>query len=285
MILVTGASGQLGTEVITFLIKNVPSDQIAALVRDEAKAETLKKKGVDIRLGNYDDPTTLQKAMQGINKVLLISGLDENRLQQHQNVVDAAKVAGVSFLGYTGVSLQGIDQSANAYMKSHFQTEDYIKASGIPYAFFRNTLYLDGIPLFAGEQVFENGIYLPAGDGKVPYALRSEMAEGIANRLVEEDQQSAIYEVTGADAYSFQDIATALSELSGKEIPYVNADPAEYEATLKQFGVPEYMIALVAGFAEDIKNGKHENAYPDLEKLLGRKPTGLKEGLKLIFKL
>lgn len=285
MILVTGASGQLGTEVITFLIKNVPSDQIAALVRDEAKAETLKKKGVDIRLGNYDDPTTLQKAMQGINKVLLISGLDENRLQQHQNVVDAAKVAGVSFLGYTGVSLQGIDQSANAYMKSHFQTEDYIKASGIPYAFFRNTLYLDGIPLFAGEQVFENGIYLPAGDGKVPYALRSEMAEGIANRLVEEDQQSAIYEVTGADAYSFQDIAIALSELSGKEIPYVNADPAEYEATLKQFGVPEYMIALVAGFAEDIKNGKHENAYPDLEKLLGRKPTGLKEGLKLIFKL
>lgn len=285
MILVTGASGQLGTEVISFLIKNVPSDQIAALVRDEAKAETLKKKGVDIRLGDYDDPTTLQKAMQGINKVLLISGLDENRLQQHQNVVDAAKVAGVSFIGYTGVSLQGIDQSANAYMKSHFQTEDYIKASGIPYAFFRNTLYLDGIPLFAGEQVFENGIYLPAGDGKVPYALRSEMAEGIANRLVEEDQQSAIYEVTGADAYSFQDIATALSELSGKEIPYVNADPAEYEATLKQFGVPEYMIALVAGFAEDIKNGKHENAYPDLEKLLGRKPIGLKEGLKLIYKL
>ena len=97
MILVTGATGQLGATVVKNLLEKTSANQVAALVRDESKASALKEKGVDIRIGDYEDTASLDKAMQGIEKVLLIAGTDEdNRLRQHQNVVDAAKNGGGS---------------------------------------------------------------------------------------------------------------------------------------------------------------------------------------------
>jgi NAD(P)H dehydrogenase (quinone) len=102
MILITGATGQLGKIVIENLLKKTAASQIAALVREPSKAVDLKDKGIDIRIGHYEDIPSLDQAMQGIKKVLLISGTDEqHRVQQHQNVVDAAKRAGVPFIAYT----------------------------------------------------------------------------------------------------------------------------------------------------------------------------------------
>ena len=185
MILVTGATGQLGKIVIENLIDKTAAKGIAALVRDESKAADLKDKGVDIRVGNYDDIASLDQAMQGIDKVLLISGTDEeHRVQQHQNVVDAAKRAGVQFIAYTGRFMKDPDASANHLMDGHFKTEALIKASGLTYALFQNALYMDSLPLFlGGKQVFETGIAIPAGQGKVAYALRSDLGEAIANVL------------------------------------------------------------------------------------------------------
>lgn len=285
MILVTGATGHLGKIVIQNLLKKVPASQIAALVRDESKAADLQEKGVDIRIGTYEDTASLDKAMQGIDKVLLISGVDMKRLEQHKNVVDAAKKANVQFLAYTGVSMKNPESAANELMKSHFQTEDYIKESGLTYAFLRNTLYTEGVPMFAGDKVFETGIYLPAGSGKVPYALRSEMGEAAANVLLEKSSDSKTYNITGSESYSFADIAAILTDLSGQEVTYTPAEKAAFEAQMKEVGVPEFLIQITTAFSTDIKNGLHEEASSDLENLLGRKPTSLKEGLKAIYNL
>lgn len=186
MILITGANGQLGGEVIKQLLKKMPANQIAGLVRDESKAADLKAKGIAIRIGDYDNPTALDQAMQGVDKVLLIAGTDEEkRLQQHKNVMDAAKKAGVKCVAFTSRTLKNKNTLANRLMDSYFTTEDYLKASGLDYAIFRDVLYMDALPQFVGgEKVFERGIYVPAGEGKVPFALRSEMGEGIANVLV-----------------------------------------------------------------------------------------------------
>ena len=189
MILVTGATGQLGTAVIETLLKKTSANQIAALVRDESKASALKEKGIDIRVGSYDDPASINKAMQGIEKVLLIAGTDEeNRLWQHQNVVDAAKKAGVQYVAYTSRTLKDRNTITNKLMEGHFQTEDYIKECGLNYALFRNVLYMDTIPQFVGgEKVFETGINLPVDQGRVPFALRSEMGEAIVYALLKSD--------------------------------------------------------------------------------------------------
>jgi NAD(P)H dehydrogenase (quinone) len=287
MILITGATGQLGTAVINHLLEKTSANQITALVRDESKASVLKEKGVDIRIGNYDDPASLDNAIQGIDKVLLIAGTDEeNRLRQHQNVVDAAKKAGVQCITYTSRNLKDPNTLANKLMNGHFQTEDYIKECGLDYAIFRNVLYMDTIPQFiGGERVFDTGINLPTGHGRVPFALRSEMGEAIANALLESDRSNRIYKLTGSETYSFEDVAATLSDLSGKKVAYTPAEKSAFEMQMKERGTPEAMVQKVVGFLTDIKNGQEEEVSPELENLLGRQPTSLKEGLKVLFNL
>jgi NAD(P)H dehydrogenase (quinone) len=287
MILVTGATGHLGTAVIQTLLEKTSANQIAALVRDESKASALKEKGVDIRVGSYDDTASLDKAMQGIETVLLIAGTDEeNRLRQHQNVVDAAKKAGVQCIAYTSRSLKDRNTLANQLMEGHFQTEDYIKECGLNHVLFRNVLYMDTIPQFVrGEKVFETGIHLPTGHGQVPFALRSEMGEAIAHVLLERDRNNRIYTLTGSESCSFDDVAATLTDLSGKAVGYTPIEKSAFEAQMKERSVPEMMIERVTGFLTDIKNGQEEEVSPDLENLLGRKPASLREGLKVLFNL
>jgi NAD(P)H dehydrogenase (quinone) len=286
MILVTGATGKLGTAVVHQLLKKTSANQIAALVRDESKAADFKARGVDIRLGSYDDISSLEQAMQGVEKVLLIAGTDEeNRVRQHQQVIAAAKKAGVGCVAYTSRTLKDRSTMANKLMEGHFQTEDYLKASGLGYAIFRNVLYMDALPQFVGEKVFESGIHSPVGGGKVPYALRSEMGEAIANWLVEGKCENKSYYLTGSEAYSFDDVARTLSTLSGREVKYTPVEAATFGEGMKERGTPDVIVQRVIGFLTDIKNGQEDEVSPELEQLLGRKPASLHEGLKALFNL
>lgn len=286
MLLVTGATGQLGTIVVQNLLKKTSASQIAALVRDESKATDLISKGVDVRVGSYDDVASLDKAMQGVDKVLLIAGTDEHkRLQQHQNVVDAAQKAGVQCIAYTSRTLKDRSTLANQLMLGHFQTEDYIKQSGLSYILFRNVLYMDAIPQFVGGTVFDTGIFLPTGQGKVPFALRSDMGEAMASALVADDCANRIYQFTGSESYSFDDVAATLTDLSGKTVNYTAAEKKVFETQLKERGLPDIIAQRIIGFLTDIKNGQEDDVSTDLENLLGRKPTSLKEGLKVLYNL
>lgn len=283
-ILVTGATGHLGKATISHLLKKTDAGNIIAFARDIEKAGSLLKEGVEVRIGNFDDTASLEKAMQGIDKVFLISGIELNRLQQHKNVIDAAKNAGVKHITYTSVCLRDLDSSEiKPLMESHYQTEAYLKESGLSYTFLRNSLYADVIPLYVGENVFETGIYFPSGNGKVAFALRREMAEAAANVLLTDGHENKTYEITGAELYSFEDIAQELTLLSGKTLDYTDPDADTYVSRLKEFGVPEEFVFILAGFAEDIKNKQFETKSADLENLLGRKPASLKDSLKEIY--
>ena len=284
MLLITGATGQLGRAVLQTLVKKTAPSELAALVRDASKAADLQAQGISIRVGDYGDPASLARAMQGITKVLLISGGGTpDALQQHYNVVDAARQAGVQCLAYTGRALKDADSLTNQLMKRHFQTEDYIKASGLRYVLFRNILYMDVLPLYVGPQVFEAGINLPAAAGKVAYALRREMGEAIANVLVTAACDNSTYHLTGSAAYSFADVAAALTPLAGRPVAYTPIETAAFEAQLRDRGLPEMAVRMSVGFMTDIKNGQEEVISPDLERLLGRKPTTLQDGVKELF--
>ncbi|UPL51047.1 SDR family oxidoreductase [Hymenobacter sublimis] len=286
MILITGATGHIGSAVLEQLLRKLPASQLAALVRDEAKATHLKAQGVDIRGGDYRDPASLEQAMQGISKVLLVSGGgDEDGLQQHCNVVDAAKKAGVGCIGYTSRALREPATLVNQLMERHFQTEDYIRASGLPYLLFRNILYMDTLPQFVGPQVFEKGIQLPAGQGRVAFALRRDQGEAIANVLADDSCQNRILTFTGAATYSFADVAQALTELSGRPVEYTPVEEPEFMARLRTQGLPEVAVERITGFLTDIKNGQESTVTAELADWLGRPPTPLKEGVKEIFKL
>ncbi len=285
-ILVTGATGHMGTTVVEQLLKKVPANRIAALVRDESKAAGLKQKGVDVRVGDFDDRASLDRAMRGIEQVLLISGTNEERgLQQHKSVVDAAKMAGAASIAYTGRSLKDRDNLENKLMERHFQTEDYIVQSGLNYLLFQNALYMDTIPQFVGEKVLESGIKLPTGEGRVAFTLRSEQGEAIANALAQGVGQSRVYQLTNDQAWSFGDVAAALSDLSGQNVSYTPVERSAFEAQLKARGLPEPVIVKITGFLIDMKNGQESEVAPDMEALLGRKPVSLHAGLKTLYNL
>lgn len=276
----------MGTAVVQTLLNRMPAANIAVLVRKPQQADEQKAKGLDARLGDYDSPALLEAAMQGVDKVLLISAGDGgNRMQQHKNVIDAARKVGVGCVAYTSRSLRNRDALANKLMTEHFQTEDYIKQSGLRYTVFRNALYMDVLPLFVGTAVFERGIFLPAGDGTVAYALRAEQGEAIANVLMREDCANKTYNFTGSEAWSFHDVAGALTELSGTAVNYTPADDAAFEERMKSTGMPEAAVKKVLAFNVDIRNGQESEVTPELEEVLGRKPAGLKEGLKGLFRL
>src|SRR5450432_4133795 len=286
MFLVTGATGHLGSAVVSQLLKMTKASEISVLARNENKASELKTKGIEVRIGSYDDTASLDKAMQGISKLLLISGNGPNRLQQHKNVVIAAKKAGIAQIVYTSISIKNMKTAAiRPIMEDLYQAEDYIKESGLTYTVLRNTLYTGATPLFGGEKIIQTGIHLPAGNGKVPFALRREMGEAAANVLLQNGHENKTYELTAGELYSYEDVARELSALSGRSVHYTDADPTTFPAQLKEFGLPGIVVILVTGFSADVKNHQFEIVTKDLEKLLGRKPASLKEGLKEVFNL
>jgi NAD(P)H dehydrogenase (quinone) len=287
MILITGATGQFGKATIDHLLaKGIPANNIAALVRDENKATDLKAKGVIIRKGDYNDYASLLSAFKGVDKLLLVSGTDlQNRLKQQQDAVKAAGEAGVKHIVYTSfIRKNETETSPIAFVgKAHIETDKFIIASGIPYTIMLNNIYVDMLPMFFGDKVLETGIFLPAGDGKAAYSTRNDMAEAAANILTGKGHENKQYVIANTTNYSLQDAAAMLSELTGKSIAYTKPSTALYTETLTKAGVPTEYVGMFAGFSEAISQGEFETSSTDLEKLLGRKPTTLKEYLKSVY--
>lgn len=287
-ILVTGATGYLGSAVIeTFLKAGISPDNISILTRNEEKRAAFEEKGFNAFIGSYDDSASLKRAMKGVDIVLLISSGDQgDRMQEHKNVVNAAKEMNVKTIAYTSRCLHDKESLANKLMVEHFLTEEFIQTSGLQHIFFRNILYMDAIPQFiGGNSAIENGVFLPAGEGKVAFALRKEMGEAMANVLMQEVTENKTYHFTGNETVTFQDVASALSELSGKTVKYTNVSEETFSQLMEQKGIPAPFIRKILDFITDVKNNQEADIYNDLELALGRKPTGLREGLKLLLEL
>lgn len=285
MILITGASGHLGKDTIDFLLKKLPANQIKAMVRDIEKNQELKDKGIDLVQGDYFNYDSLVNAFAGIDKLLFISsGTIQDRTKQHENVVKAAKEAGVKHVIYTSV----LNPQPNPIFfpgVDHTNTEEFLKESGLTYTFLRNCFYHEVLPqLIDVKTALESGkIYYPASNGKISLASRVDMAEATANVLASEGHENKIYNISTAEPYSINDYANILSELSGKKIEYINISEEEFKKQLIAHNVPEGFIAFVLATASAIKNNEINYSDTTLEKLLGHPTLTLKEFLKNNF--
>jgi NAD(P)H dehydrogenase (quinone) len=281
MILVTAATGHLGTATIDYLLKkNIPASQIAGLVRDEQKAAALSAKGIALRKGDYFDAAALEKAFQGIDTLVFISsGSIENRVNQHRNVVNAAKASGVKHIIYTSV-LKASETLKFTAGIDHYHTETFLKEAGIPYTFFRNTFYMEVLPMFLGGALKSGQWYYAADNAKVNVVARVDIAEAIANvAIAPATHANKIYEIAGNQSYSFNEIAGVVSKIVGKTISYIPVPLEALKEGMKQAGVPEAHIPMYASIAEAISAGELDSDDRSLEKLLQRKPVDLNEYL------
>lgn len=281
--LVTGATGKLGTKVMEILLKNVPASQLAVSVRNPDKAKNLQAHGVEVRQGDFDFPETLDTAFKGIDRLLIISadGDNETRIRQHTNAVAAAERANVNFIAYT--SIANAKNSGNFLAPTHRATEEAILKTGIPYSFLRNNWYLENeIPGIQG--VIAGAPWVTsAGTGKVGWVLQQEYAEAAAVVLAENGHKNTIYELSGK-LFTQEDFAAVLGEVLGKEVPVQQVDDATYGEIMKGAGLPDSLIPMLVDIQKGIREGTLEVESNDFEKLLGRPVTPIKEALTQILR-
>ncbi|PBQ32833.1 NAD(P)-dependent oxidoreductase [Sphingobacteriaceae bacterium] len=287
-IFITGVTGHFGKATLNFLLnKGISASDITVLVREEAKAEEFLKQGLAVKQADYSNYEALVKAFKGSDTLLLVSGTDiPNRSQQQENVVKAAKEAGVKRIVYTSFDRKNETSTSPIAMiaESHLHTEKAIKASGLQYTILRNNLYMDMLPMFIGDKAVETGvIYQPSGDGKAAYLLREDMAEIAANVLINTGHENKEYVVGGATAYSYAEIAELISELTGKTMQHVSPSKEEYIKTLTEANVPTEFVHVFAGFADAKKQGELDTVGTETETLLGRKATSMKAFLTGVY--
>jgi len=275
-IAVTGATGQLGTLVVEALKKRVPHDNIVALVRTPAKASAL---GVEARTFDYNNPAVMTEALAGIDRLVLISGNEiGQRASQHFNVVEAAGKAGVKWIVYT--SLLHADSSTLNLASEHMTTEEAINASGIDYTILRNGWYTENYTGSIGGALAGGAFIGSAGNGKISSASRADYAEAAAVVVTDEAHKGKVYELAGDTYYTLADLATEISNQTGKMIPYKNLTEPEYTRILESFEIPGELAAAIASW--DISASK-DDLFDDsrqLSALIGRPTTHLAESVK-----
>ena len=282
MIAVTGATGQLGQLVINALLKTVAASEIVALVRDPAKAQALSDKGVQVRRGDYNDKAALDRALQGVEKLLLISSSEVGqRTSQHRNVIEAANAADVQLIAYT--SLLHADTSPLGLAAEHVETEKLLADSGLAYALLRNGWYSENY-LASVPAALQHGLFIgSAGEGKIASATRADYAEAAARVLTLDDQAGRVYELAGDDAWTLSDLCASLSALSGKTVAYQNLSEADFAAALMGAGLPEGFAKLLADSdAGAAKGGLFDDGH-QLSTLIGRPTTPLAASLKAML--
>ncbi|PZE19633.1 SDR family oxidoreductase [Paenibacillus xerothermodurans] len=279
--LVTGATGKLGTKVLETLLKSVPASHIAVSVRNPEKAEGLRARGVEVRQGDFDRPETLDSAFAGVDRSLIISadGDNETRIRQHTNAVAAAERAGVQFITYT--SLANASESSIFLAPVHRATEQAIVKTGIPYSFLRNNWYLEN-EIGSIQGVMAGAPWVTsAGSGKVGWALRQDYAEAAAAVLAGDGHENTIYELSGKPLTQ-EELAFALGMVLGKEVTVQQVDDASYADIMREAGVPDFVVPILVDIQQAIREGALEVESNDFEKLLGRPVTPITEALTQI---
>ncbi len=282
MIAITGATGLLGQHVIENLLQTVPANQIVAFARDVKKGSSLSQKGVLVRQADYNDKASLITALQGVDKLLLISSSEVGkRTIQHRNIIEAAKSADVQFIAYT--SILHADRSPLSLHVEHVETEKMLADSGISYTLLRNGWYTENY-LASVPAAIEHGVFLgAAGDGKIASATRADYALAAARVISEEGHIGKVYELAGDEAWTLEQLAKELTKQSGKQVIYNNLSQADFVAALKTAGLPDKLSNMLAD--SDIgasKGGLFDDSHT-LSKLIGRRTTTLAESIKAIL--
>jgi NAD(P)H dehydrogenase (quinone) len=278
---VTAATGHLGTLVIDELLQRIPADQVVAVVRNAAKAAPIADRGVEVRVADYNDPDALEKAFGAGDAVLLISGMDANRLEQHQGIIAAAKNAGVARIAYTSV-LGGPDADFEL-ATDHIATEQAILGSGLPYTFLRNGWYNEVYTDQIAVQL-ANGVVGSAGDGRIASASRQDYAAAAAAVLTGEGHEKKAYELNGDTTYTLAEYAAELSKHSGQDVAYNNLSSEDLAQVLAAAGIPESFVPVLVGVNDAIKRGLLAGRGSDLSRLIGRPTTPIGDTIAAALK-
>ena len=280
MIALTGATGQLGHLTLdSLLAAGTPAASVAALVRQPAKAADIAARGVHVRTADYDKPALLDAALDGVEKLLLIASNEiGRRFAQHRNVIEAARRQRVQLVVFT--SLLHADTSPLDLAPEYRETEQFLKASGLPYVILRNGWYTENYTASVPAALALSALYGSAGEGRISSAARADFAAAAARALAGAVPAGRTLELAGDSAYTLAELAAEISRQAGKTIPYHNLPQADYRAALLNAGLPEPLAAGLANWDVGASHGALFDDGHQLSRLIGRPTTPLAESIR-----
>lgn len=282
MIVVTGATGELGRSIVEQLVRRLPAEQVGASARDPSKAADLSRLGVRVRQGDFAQPESLAHAFEGAKQVLLVSSnaaaYGGNPLLQHRDAIAAARAAGVQRVLYTS-HMAASPISAFAPARDHAATEQMLQDSGLEWTALRNGFYATSGIAMMGDALTSGELTAPA-DGKVSWTAHADLAEAAAVILADEGCfDGPTPPLTGAEALDFADLARVASELLARPLSRRLVSDDQLRAKLAASGAPPGRVEIALGFFLAGRNGELARVDPTLENLLGRRPLTFRDVL------
>ena len=284
MIIVTGATGKLGSQIVEHLLARVSADQVAVSVRDPERATALSARGVRVRRGDFTDPGTLESAFEGASQVLVVSvdTLGEEGIVQSTTAIDAAYRAGAGRVLYTSHQAASPDSSF-APARDHAAVEAHLQRSGRPYTSLRNGYYSSTSLRFHAGDAARSGELLAPADGPVSWTAPADLAEAAAAILADAGRfDGPTPPLTAAAAVDLQEVAAALSEVSGRTVRRVVVDDEDYVRHLTDGGMPDPFARLFLGSFHASRDGEFAVTDPTLGALLGHEPQPVAAALRAL---
>jgi uncharacterized protein YbjT (DUF2867 family) len=284
MIVVTGATGQLGSRIVKRLLDRTPAEKVGVSVRDAAKAAALAERGVRVRAGDFTEPATLEHAFEGADQVLVISAAIRGQQAATANIaaIEAARAAGASRILYTS------HQAASASSlfppaRTHAATEEHLKGVGVPYTALRNGFYATTIGYHLGDAAQTGRLVLPA-DGPVSWTAHDDLADAAVAALTEDDALNGITApLTAPQMLTFDDVASILSDLTGTIIKRIVADDEQWKAAAVQRGMPAPAADFTLGMFRAARHNEFAVTGPRLQTVIGHPTTSARSVLEAII--
>jgi uncharacterized protein YbjT (DUF2867 family) len=271
MILITGASGNVGKEVLKQIIRT--GAKVRAAFQSVSKAATAPS-GVEIVTMDYNQPPTLQAALKGVEQVFLVGPPAPNLPALERKAVDEIKLSGVKHV----VKLSAMGGRAAIFPRQHADSEDYIKSAGVPYTFLRPNGFMQNFINYNAETInSQNAFYGSQGDGKVSHIDLRDIAAVAVKTLTESGHEGKAYTLTGPEALSNARIAEILSEDTGREIRYVDLPAEQFKQALVGAGLPEWSADALVDLQQLYRSGAASAVTNDVAQLLGRRPISLEQ--------
>lgn len=279
-VLVTAASGHLGRLVLDALLaRGVPAADIRAGARSPESLTGYADRGVDVVWLDYNDPASAEAAVKDVDRVLLVSGSEVGRrVEQHRAVIDAAGAEGVRHLIYT--SAPKATDTTLVLAPEHRATEELVRASGIPFTILRNNWYTENYAQDLATARATGTLVTSAGEGRVASAARADYAEAAAVVLTEDGHTVQIYELAGDEAWDFETLAAAFTEVLDRPVEVRQVPTEEHVAILEQAGLDVGSAGFVAALDANIRDGELAATDGTLARLIGRPTTPLTHALR-----
>ncbi|RAO23856.1 NmrA family NAD(P)-binding protein [Micromonospora noduli] len=283
MIVVTGATGQLGSQIVDRLLDRLSPDAVGVSVRDVDRAAGLAEGGVRVRAADFTDPATLGHAFEGADKVLIVSAAirGPGAFVANRAAIDAARAAGASRILYTSHQAASRD-SLFAAQPTHAATEEHLAGLGIPFTALRNGFYASTLS-FSISTALETGRLVAPADGPVSWTAHADLAEAAAVALTDDGVLDGVTApLTASEMLDLEAVAAILSDITGRSVERVVVDDDQWRASAIERGMPAAAADFTLGMYRAAREKEFAVTDPTLEAVIGHRPTPVRTVLEAI---